>query len=246
MMLRPFPLSRIAVSALVVGLFLPVPRASAQSDGASCEAVERTEAMRAAGRYREARTRLLDCVNAQCGGDVRRRCASTLQKLDAVTPSIVVRAEDENGNDVTDVAVSIGDQPLSTTLDGMAIPVDPGEHRFVFTRVGYDPVVQTHLIRQGEKFRAIDVRLGGDAPGLPPLSPESPGSAGLSPTRLAAGATLIGVGLVGLGGFTWLGLKARSGESDLSDCSPACSKARVDTVATRYTLANVSLGVGVA
>src|SRR5690606_8247650 len=103
--------------ALVVWL-LPSGALHAQTGGASCEAVERTEAMRAAGHYREARARLLECVNAQCGGDVRRRCASTLQKLDAVTPSVVIRAYDAMGNDLTDVSVMLGDQPLTSSLDG--------------------------------------------------------------------------------------------------------------------------------
>lgn len=242
-MLRlPSPV-RIIVTPLVCALALAPGIRQAHAAEPSCEAVEQTEAMREAGRYREARTRLLECVNAQCGGDVRRRCAATLQKLDAITPSIVVRAEDEAGNDVTDVAVSMEGEELVSSLDGMAIPVDPGEHRFVFQRPGHDPVAQTLTIRQGEKFRPIDVRLGAEAGDLPPLSAEAAGS--LSSSRLAAGATLIGVGLAGLGGFTWLGLKARSAESDLASCSPDCSRARVDTVETRYVLANVSLGVGV-
>ena len=101
-------------------------------------------------------------------------------------------------------------------------------------------------IRQGEKFRSIEVRLGPDEQG--PLLTESgtDGSVPLSTTRLAAGGALIGVGVAGLAGFTWLGLAARSGESDLESCSPACSEARVSSVRTRYVLSNVSLGVGVA
>jgi hypothetical protein len=223
--------------------------ARAQVPETSCEAVEQTEAMRNEGHYRKARELLLECVNAQCGGDVRRRCATTLQKLDAVTPSIVVRAEDPTGNDTTDVSVSLGDERLVGSLDGMAIPVDPGEHRFVFTRTGYTPVVQTLTIVQGEKFRAIDVVIGAPPTlALPPASEAASSSAAPSDSteRLVASGTLIGVGLVGIGTFTWLGLRARSGEDVLQRCDPGCSEGRVDSVGTRYLLANVSLGVGVA
>lgn len=207
--------------------------------------MEQTETVRAEGHYREARSRLLECVNAQCGGDVRRRCASTLQKLDAVTPSIVVRAEDGNGNDVMDVSVSLGDEQLVSQLDGMALPVDPGEHRFVFRRQGYEPVTQTLSIEQGEKFRSIEVKLGQPPPDVP--SVRSPARAsGMSRARLAAGVSLIGVGVLGVSGFGWLGLKARSDEKDLEACKPTCSEGSVDAVQTRYVLSNVSLGVGVA
>jgi hypothetical protein len=218
----------------------------AQTPDASCEAVEQTEGLRNEGHYRKARELLLQCVNAQCGGDVRRRCAATLQKLDSVTPSIVVRAEDPTGNDLLDVSVSLGDERLVNALDGMAIPVDPGEHRFVFTRSGYTPVIQTLTIAQGEKFRAIDVVIG-SAPtlALPPASAAKEDHSD-STDRLVASGTLIGVGLVGVAGFVWLGLRARSGESVLKRCDPECSDGRVDSVGKRYLLSNVSLGVGVA
>jgi hypothetical protein len=220
-------------------------RAQVPAGDPSCDAVEQTEAMRAEGQYRTARTRLLECVNAQCGGDVRRRCAATLQKLDAGTPSIVVRAVDSSGNDLTDVAVSLGDERLVNELDGMAIPVDPGEHRFVFTRDGHGPVVQTLSIERGEKFRAIDVVIGSEPTlALPPASEGSSSGASGSSERAVAAATLLGVGLIGVTSFTVLGLRARSGEEALERCKPNCSEGRVDSVKMRYLLANVSIGVG--
>jgi hypothetical protein len=222
------------------------PMARAQSAEPACEAVEQTETLRNEGHYRKARARLLECVNAQCGGDVRRRCAATLQKLDAVTPSIVVRAEDPAHDDVTDVTVSLGDEVLVTSLDGMAIPVDPGEHHFVFTRPGEAPVSQTLTIAQGEKFRALDVVIGSAPPSAPaPASTAVDAASSGSSERLVASATLIGVGVVGVASFAALGLSARAGEDDLHDCAPECSDGRVDSVQTRYLLANVSLGVSV-
>jgi hypothetical protein len=242
-------LAHRAFAIMSIGSLLLTSSASVRAQptqDASCEAVEQTEAMRNEGHYRKARERLLECVNAQCGGDVRRRCAATLQKLDSITPSIVVRAEDASGNDVMDVSVSLGDERLVNSLDGMAIPVDPGEHRFVFTRTGQTPVVQTLTIAQGEKFRAIDVVIGSEPTlALPPASAAAAEHVD-STDRLVASGTLIGVGLVGVGSFVWLGLRARSGEEALQRCDPGCSKGRADSVRKRYLLANVSMGVGVA
>jgi hypothetical protein len=169
-----------------------------------------------------------------------------LQKVEAVTPSIVVRAQLANGDDVTDVAVSLGNEPLSSSLDGIAIPVDPGEHRLVLQRAGHAPVTQVVTIREGEKFRPVDVMLEPSA--LSSGAASSSGSAAAPANfdgRLAAGGTLIGVGVIGLASFTWLGLKARSDESDLKLCKPYCSKAKGDSVLARYWMANISAGVGV-
>jgi len=234
-----------AVALLVSGVFDPRP-SRAQAPDASCGAVEQTEAMRAEGRYRESRVRLLECVNAQCGGDVRRRCAATLQKLDANTPSIVVRAEDAQGNDVLDVSVSLGEEPLVSSLDGMAIAIDPGEHHFVFTRPGYAPVLEVIKISEGQKFRAIDVVIGSEpALASKPAEAEPVASDAGATERAIASATLIGVGAVGVASYAWLGLSARSGEDELGECAPNCSRGKVDSVETRYLLANVSIGVGV-
>jgi hypothetical protein len=232
-------------AALAVAAFSP--SVSLAQSAESCSAVEQTEAMREQGQFRKARERLLECVNAQCGGDVRRRCATTLQKLDAATPSIVVRATDPVLNDVMDVSVKLGDELLVSSLDGMAIAVDPGEHQFTFTRAGHAPVTQTLTIERGTKFRAIDVVIG-EAPTLalpPPRATTADSSAGLSETAVASG-TLIGVGVVGLASFVGLGLRARAGEDALERCKPDCSRGRVDSVEKRYLFANVSLGVGLA
>jgi len=202
--------------------------------------------MRAAGQYRAARTRLLECVNAQCGGDVRRRCATVLQKLDAVTPSIVLRAHLANGNDVADVTVRMGGVQLASSLNGMAIPVDPGEHELVFERAGLPPVSQTVTIREGEKFRAIDVQLEPSPPATPPeAAAHRSGSFGFD-QRLALGGTLIGVGVVGLASSIWIGTTARSDEKELEEqnCKPYCGEAAVHSIRMRYLLSNISLGVG--
>lgn len=241
--MRSQPARRAVVLTFLAALALPGRRAFAQTADASCQAVEQTEAMRNAGHYREARTLLLECVNAQCGGDVRRQCASTLQKLDAVTPSIVVRVEDEDGNDVTDVQVSVDGEPLVTSLDGMAIPVDPGEHRFVFTRPGREPVTKTVTIREGEKFRSVEVQLSAPAPSVP--EPEPPKGTSASGPRLAGALSLLGVGVAGVAGFAVIGLDARDKEEGLDACKPNCPRGRVSGVRTRYWVANVSGGIGV-
>jgi hypothetical protein len=234
-------------SGVLVLLSLSVRTARAQAPQASgCEAVQQTESMRAAGQYRAARTRLLECVNAQCGGDVRRRCATALQKLDAVTPSIVLRAHLANGNDVAEVSVRMGGEQLASSLNGMAIPVDPGEHQLVFERAGLAPVSRTVTVREGEKFRAIDVQLEPNGPAASPqAAPQNSSSFGFD-QRLALGGTLIGVGVVGLASSVWIGTTARSDEKELQEqnCKPYCGDAAVDSIRTRYLLSNISLGVG--
>jgi hypothetical protein len=58
---------------------------------------------------------------------------------------------------------------------------------------------------------------------------------------------LAGVGLVGIGLFSYFGLTGLSKEHDLEQsCMPRCSPSDIDGVRTRYHVADISLGIGVA
>lgn len=232
--------SRPLYLALFALAFAALPSGALAQGGESCKAISQAANLESQDRFREARALLQACINAECGGDTRGQCAMALQKLNEVTPSIVVRAEDHRGHDLVDVEVRLGGETLTRSLDGMAIPVDPGEHAVEFVRAGSAPVVRKLLIARGEKFRPLDVRL---APtNAPP--PRLTRAAATSSSRLAASITLLSLGAAGLGTFAWLGTSARSQEDDLEGCSPTCSDGLVDSVERRYWLANISLGAG--
>jgi hypothetical protein len=64
--------------------------------------------------------------------------------------------------------------------------------------------------------------------------------------RLSAGFSLGAVGIAGVASFVLLTASAQSREKDLRACTPLCPKGHTDGVEDRYTLAKVSLGVGLA
>jgi len=56
---------------------------------------------------------------------------------------------------------------------------------------------------------------------------------------------LAGVGILGLAGFTTFAILGNSQAGDLErTCAPNCQPGQVDSVKTKYHLADVSLGVG--
>jgi hypothetical protein len=83
----------------------------------------------------------------------------------------------------------------------------------------------------------------GDA--APPRRDESSGERHASGLLLPA--VLGGVGLVGVAGFAYLGLKGNHDRDEMArTCKPDCSTDDVDSARLKLTLANVSLGVGIA
>src|SRR5205814_1618210 len=55
-----------------------------------------------------------------------------------------------------------------------------------------------------------------------------------------------GVGILGLGSFTYFGLTSKGDLSNLKDtCAPYCAQNDLDSVKTRMLVADISLGVGI-
>jgi hypothetical protein len=55
------------------------------------------------------------------------------------------------------------------------------------------------------------------------------------------------LGAAALGSFAFFALTGKSDENDLRDsCSPNCPESDVDSVRTKYLVADISLGVGIA
>ena len=100
-------------------------------------------------------------------------------------------AKDGAGVDLTAVTVSMDGEPLTDTLSGTAVAVDPGEHTFTFDAAGQARVTKKQgLIQQAQKDRSELVTFG-TTPGLLPAArsaspqPASPPS-GLGTQKILA------------------------------------------------------------
>src|SRR5438105_4198057 len=106
------------------------PQASAFPEDQAClTAFRAAEASEQAGRLRVAKERLFLCAQPLCARAIRRQCALRFAQLDADIPSVVPVVQDEAGTPRADVQVAVDGEPLTSHLDGRALPVDPGTHR---------------------------------------------------------------------------------------------------------------------
>jgi hypothetical protein len=248
---RLLPASALAAAALAALIARgDVALAAGKSDAtdACIQASDEGQVLRDRGKLLAARARFLACSRDACPRLVRTDCAGWLADVDARIPSIVVSAQDPAGRDAADVKVTLNGEVISTRLDGLAIPVDPGEHRFRFERSGSPPIEETILLREGERRRAVSVRFRDpnapreDAPKTP-----APAASGPSTGTLAAAITLGAAGLAGGGAFAYLAATAKSDRDHLREtCAPGCKQADVDAIRTKEIAANVALGAGIA
>ena len=227
----------------------PSERADAKQLCAS--AAEEAEQLRSDARLRAARERLLRCSRPECPAAVRSDCAQWMTEIEAAMPTVVLGVRDARGQDVLGAHVSVDGLAVTHGLDGKALEVDPGVHKFRFESAGA-AVEQAVLIREGEKSRAITATLdvGPVAPAARssarPAAGSSPASSTSSPRPSAWTWALGGIGLVALGIGAYLELSVNADASGLqSSCGHFCSHAQVDPlVLKQQVLGPIAFGVG--
>jgi hypothetical protein len=135
------------------------------------------------------------------------------------------------------------------SLDGKALPVDPGPHDFSFKAPDRDPIQRQIVIREGEQNRLIAVDFSVAETSASTTTSVDANLPAESRTHKAM-ARYLPYGLAGLGalggaGFALFAIQGNSQKGDLErTCSPHCQSSQVDSVKTKYVLADTFLAVG--
>jgi hypothetical protein len=246
----------LSLLTLVLVGVTSVAEAAGNQKKACVDASTKGQTERDAGHLLEARTQFLQCASDECPAIVRKSCDQWLADVEERIPSVVVTVLDASGQDLTDARLSIDGQPVE--LDGRPVQLDPGPHTLLVTHPSGAEERKT-LLAEKEKARLIRVQLGGEEEPLPAsgemseaATPDSPpadsrddGAAG--PGIPAGVWALGGVGIAGLGAFTYFALTAKGEYDDLEgSCSPGCTDSQTQAGRTNALLADISLGVGAA
>jgi len=207
---------------------------------ACANAAEESQSLRKDGKLTLAREKLLVCARSTCPAFIQKDCATWLAEVDKNLPSIVLRAIDAKGKDVTAVKVTADGKVITEKLDGRPLVIDPGEHTMIYETDGAPPLKETLLIRQGEANRMVSVSFA-SASGPPPATITTPpASSEKKPAIPLTSWVLGGAGIVlgGVGAALWI-----SGKGDHSDMESSCARTQsclqsdVDSAQTRLLIA---------
>jgi hypothetical protein len=144
--------------AMIVGP--PAARAADPTTGECLTATESSLNLRNAHKLRDARSKLLICSASSCPADIRTECVRRMAEVNAAIPGIVFDAKDAAGNDLVAVTVTMDGHTLTERLEGTAISIDPGPHKFAFATTGQPRVEKQFVIREGEKNRRERILFG--------------------------------------------------------------------------------------
>ncbi|MEO7109255.1 MAG: hypothetical protein ABI183_02355 [Polyangiaceae bacterium] len=162
-----------------------------------------------------ARDLLRACSNAACPAAVRNDCTERLDAVERELPTIVLDVKDGDGNDLTDVHVTVDGAAWVDSIDGSPREIDPGTHELSFQVAGQAPVTKKILVHDGDKALHEAAVIGAPTkPAEHAVIAAKPSAEVVVPrvfnAQKALGATLTVVGVLGfaVGGF--LGLSASS------------------------------------
>ena len=239
--------------AILMGALLP---STAWADGdkgtqADCvSAFETAQELRSTGDLVTARARLLSCIRTECPSSVRTECGKWFEQVEREVPTFIVSAQ-ADGEDRTDVRVEMDGKPVQDSLDGKAVQVNPGAHSFRFYLAPFDAMEKKIVISEGDKLRVISVEFQSPKRADPaPAPPPAPALPTPRPTyRPIPPAVYVLGSVAALGGasFAYFAVTGATKQDNLkASCAPSCSKDDVQNVRSKYLLADISLGVGVA
>jgi hypothetical protein len=244
--------SRFVLATIALSAVLAATRAMAAGPtvGQCLAATETSLKLRTDHKLRGARTQALVCSAASCPAEVREECLHRVTEMNAAIPTVVFTVKGPSGDELAAVKVSMDGEVVATQLDGSAIALDAGSHRFTFEAEGAAPSSKTLIIHEGEKNRREAVALGPVAPTPPPAmvpapAPEPKEPEPASPSipgqkQRIAGIVVGGAGAVGLVvGGVFGGLTSASNER-----SSAVSDGAASTAA--FVIGAVLVGGGAA
>jgi hypothetical protein len=249
------------LASLAVAALSAAPSRAADEKQQCLASSDQGQSLRDDGKYRRAREAFSACARDVCPTIVRRDCMKWLADLEQSSPSVVIGAKDETGTDLVAVSVLVDGASLATRLDGKPLVVDPGEHVFRFEVTGYQAVEQHVVVHAGEKSRLIAVQFAHattpatSGPAHPtPTPPREADSAsdhaqGAQATRASAwvfaGLSVVGFGTEAYFGFSGLGDRSHL-KSQACASTASCPQSSVDSIRTKFTVADIALGVGIA
>jgi hypothetical protein len=247
-----------ALQALLVG------EARGNEKQRCISASEEGQELRDDGNYRRAREAFSACARESCPPLVRRDCAHWQADLEETWPSVILSVKDSGGRDLSNVRVLLDGEPFASRLDGKPVRVDPGEHVLRCEADGYPAAEQRVVVRAGEKNRMVDVRLGSASRQTGQLAPDGrvagagaadDGARGHSESTHGLGgrrtsALVFGaLAVAAFGTEAYFGLTGLSDRNDLmaQPCAQTstCPPSAVDAIRMKFTVADISLGVGV-
>jgi hypothetical protein len=142
---------------MLLALALTAVEGRARADAKTCiDAAEQGQNLRGTNKLVAAKLAFAGCAADTCPAAIRKDCAQWVLEVESAIPSLVFGAKID-GADATAVRVFIDGALAAQSLDGRAVPIDPGPHVVRFETSGLPPLERSVVVNEGAKGRGVDV-----------------------------------------------------------------------------------------
>jgi hypothetical protein len=232
-------LLRLSLPGIVTVLLVTSIARPSMADPAACIAAsERGQSLSIEHHPVAARAEFLQCSPETCPPPIAKDCAERLARNDASIASVVPVAQGLGLGELRRVRVLMDGKLLAESIDGRAVPVDPGPHRFRFELAGGASVESEVIVEEGVRAKPVLATFPSAPPALaatlPPGSSEMHARAGVSPWAYVLG----GLGIVGIGVGSAFGIDTIAEHDQLH------SQSDLTAFHTHQALSDVGFGVG--
>ena len=208
---------------LAATLALVLPAYASEPTTDECLAAnERSITLRREFKLIAARKELVICAQSSCPAAIRDECSARVDEVSPAIPTVVFKAKDADGHDLTAVRIFVNGEPFADRLDGRPIAIDPGPHTFRFESKGGQLIEKKLVIIQGEKARHERIAFSRPATAPSHTLTERKARVPFPTIGIAAG----GLGVVALGVGCVFGLRAKS-QYDDSTANGHCNASNV-------------------
>jgi hypothetical protein len=153
----------VVVSAAAVILVAGASRADKPKATPACNAagvhVHAAHAAEAAGHIPEAIEAYRACTQETGCGWLAQKCDAKIKLLQSKLPTIVLVANDENGQPVADVEVRVDGNLLTSKLTGVGLPIQPGLHELSFSNGNGVFATEKVMVVDGQHDRLVTVTM---------------------------------------------------------------------------------------
>jgi hypothetical protein len=179
------------------------------------------------------------CVaEKECPELVRGECDAALADIKTAIPTLLVAVLDQDQHDISGATLTLDGEPVA--LDGSSIEVDPGKHELIAKSGELSSRLQVLAI-ESDLNRRVEIVLQPPHTDAEPATQDTPPV--IAPRSKVPAYVLGGVGAAAALSFGIFAISGHSGMSSLDQCKPFCAASDVQSVRTKYTIADVSLGV---
>ncbi len=235
----------------------PASRAATPTTAECVAAHRQGQTLRKQFGLLESRVLLEQCGNAACPAPVMRDCLRWLDEIASQLSSVVFHVE-VDAKSARNVKIYVNDELRFQVVPNRAVEFNPGTYRIRFETEGKPAIEKEVVVGEAEKLKNVTVKFAAEQipsktePAAPhedpkPVTPPSrPATVESRPIPLGS-YIFAGLGAAAMINFAAWGFSSKTLVSDLQGrCSPECDPDQVDRARLRATIADISLGVGVA